>query len=241
MHSVRRRGKYLLMQLSEGLLMLHLGMSGSLRFVAPHELPLGPAGAHDHFDLHTSKGQLRLHDPRRFGAVMYVPAENDPWARRLLDHLGMEPLDDSFLFETFKAGLKASRTPIKQLLLSGSVVVGVGNIYASEVLFMARIAPTQPACEVGPRKVRRLFEEIRRVLELAVEQGERRCVISRRPTAWQATSSCRPRCMAARASPARIAARPYSCCARASAAPTLRAVSESVRWPQKEERILNVS
>jgi formamidopyrimidine-DNA glycosylase len=170
-HGVRRRGKYLLMELSEGLLMLHLGMSGSLRFVAPHEEPLGPAGTHDHFDLQTSKGLLRLHDPRRFGAVMYVEAESDPWARRLLDHLGMEPLDDSFSFETFRAGLKASRTPIKQLLLNGSVVVGVGNIYASEVLFMARIAPTQPACEVGPRKVRRLFEEIRRVLALAVEQG----------------------------------------------------------------------
>src|SRR5260221_661801 len=157
--------------LFRSLLMLHLGMSGSLRFVAPHEAPLGPAGTHDHFDLQTSKGLLRLHDPRRFGAVMYVAAESDPWARRLLDHLGMEPLDDSFSFETFRAGLKASRTPIKQLLLNGSVVVGVGNIYASEVLFMARIAPTQPACEVGPRKVRRLFEEIRRVLALAVEQG----------------------------------------------------------------------
>ena len=204
-HGVRRRGKYLLMELSEGLLMLHLGMSGSLRFVAPHEAPLGPAGTHDHFDLQTSKGLLRLHDPRRFGAVMYVAAESDPWARRLLDNLGMEPLDDSFSFETFRAGLKASRTPIKQLLLNGSVVVGVGNIYASEVLFMARIAPTQPACECWPWRWSR---------------AARRCAISPRPTAWLATSSCRPRSMAAKACPARIAARPCKCCARGSAAPT---------------------
>lgn len=168
---VRRRGKYLLIDLSEGLLLLHLGMSGSLRFVAPHEPPLGPAGTHDHFDLNTSQGLLRLHDPRRFGAVVYVQCEDDPLARKLLDHLGMEPLDEGFAFEAFRAGLKASRMPIKQLLLGGSVVVGVGNIYASEVLFMARIAPTVAACDVGPRKARRLFEEIRRVLALAVEQG----------------------------------------------------------------------
>lgn len=168
---VRRRGKYLLIDLSEGLLLLHLGMSGSLRFVAAHEPPLGPPGTHDHFDLHTSQGLLRLHDPRRFGAVIYVPSEDDPLARKLLDHLGMEPLDEGFAFEAFRAGLKASRMPIKQLLLGGSVVVGVGNIYASEVLFMARIAPTTAACDVGPRKARRLFEEIRRVLALAVEHG----------------------------------------------------------------------
>ncbi|MDR0227133.1 MAG: bifunctional DNA-formamidopyrimidine glycosylase/DNA-(apurinic or apyrimidinic site) lyase [Burkholderiaceae bacterium] len=168
---VRRRGKYLLIDLSEGMLLLHLGMSGSLRFAAAHGPALGAAGPHDHFDLETSQGLLRLHDPRRFGAVVHVRGEDDPLARKLLDHLGMEPLDEGFAFEAFRAGLQASRTPIKQLLLSGSVVVGVGNIYASEVLFMARISPTLPAREVGPRKARKLFEEIRRVLALAVEQG----------------------------------------------------------------------
>ena len=168
---VRRRGKYLLLDLSEGLLLIHLGMSGSLRFAGLDEVPLGSAGPHDHFDLKTSQGLLRLHDPRRFGAVIYVPDEGDALARKLLDHLGMEPLSSSFTFDAFKAGLAASRTPIKQLLLSGSVVVGVGNIYASEVLFLSRIHPATPARDVGPRKVKTLYEAIRSVLALAVEKG----------------------------------------------------------------------
>ena len=168
---VRRRGKYLLVDLSEGLLLIHLGMSGSLRFAGLDEVPLGSAGPHDHFDLKTSQGLLRLHDPRRFGAVIYVPDEGDALARKLLDHLGMEPLSSSFTFDAFKAGLAASRTPIKQLLLSGNVVVGVGNIYASEVLFLSRIHPATPARDVGPRKVKTLYEAIRSVLALAVEKG----------------------------------------------------------------------
>ena len=168
---VRRRGKYLLVDLSEGLLLIHLGMSGSLRFVGIDEAPLGSAGPHDHFDLKTSQGLLRLHDPRRFGAVIYVPDEGDALARKLLDHLGMEPLSNSFTLDAFKAGLAASRTPIKQLLLSGNVVVGVGNIYASEVLFLSRIHPATPARDVGPRKGKTLYEAIRSVLALAVEKG----------------------------------------------------------------------
>ena len=168
---VRRRGKYLLLDLSEGLLLMHLGMSGSLRFAGRDEEPLGTGGAHDHFDLQTSRGLLRLHDPRRFGAVIYVPDEGDVLARKLLDHLGMEPLSDGFTLNAFQAGLAASRSPIKQLLLSGSVVVGVGNIYASEVLFLSRIHPTTPARDVGRRKVKVLYEAIRSVLALAVEKG----------------------------------------------------------------------
>lgn len=168
---VRRRGKYLLVDLSEGLLLMHLGMSGSLRFVGRDEAPLGDGGPHDHFDLQTSRGLLRLHDPRRFGAVVYVPGESDALARKLLDHLGMEPLSEGFTLAAFKAGLAASRSPIKQLLLSGSVVVGVGNIYASEVLFLSRIHPATPARDVGARKVRALYEAIRAVLAMAVEKG----------------------------------------------------------------------
>lgn len=168
---VRRRGKYLLLDLSEGLLLVHLGMSGSLRFVGSDEEPLGAAGSHDHFDLQTSRGLLRLHDPRRFGAVIYVSAQSDALARKLLDHLGMEPLSDDFSLAAFRAGLAASRAPIKQLLLSGSVVVGVGNIYASEVLFLSRIHPATAARDVGPRKAKVLYEAIRNVLALAVQQG----------------------------------------------------------------------
>ncbi|MEX8191951.1 bifunctional DNA-formamidopyrimidine glycosylase/DNA-(apurinic or apyrimidinic site) lyase [Comamonas guangdongensis] len=168
---VRRRGKYLLLDLSEGLLLVHLGMSGSLRFVGAEEAPLGPAGPHDHFDLQTTGGLLRLHDPRRFGAVVYVAGESDALARKLLDHLGMEPLDGGFTLAAFRSGLAASRTPVKQLLLGGSVVVGVGNIYASEVLFLSRIHPATPAREVGPRKAKALHEAIRAVLARAVELG----------------------------------------------------------------------
>lgn len=167
-HGVRRRGKYLLLDLEHGLLLVHLGMSGSLRF-AP-ELPA--LGGHDHFELRTDRGLLRLNDPRRFGAVVHAAGEADPVAQKLLGGLGMEPLDPaSFDFARFSAGLQASRTPIKQLLLGGKLVVGVGNIYASEVLFLSRIAPQLPAREVGALKRRRLFEAIRAVLARAVEQG----------------------------------------------------------------------
>ncbi|MDR2325221.1 MAG: bifunctional DNA-formamidopyrimidine glycosylase/DNA-(apurinic or apyrimidinic site) lyase [Acidovorax sp.] len=165
---VDRRGKYLRLWLDQGMLLLHLGMSGSLRF----DRELGPAGKHDHFDLLTDKGRLRLHDPRRFGAVVYVTGEDDPLARKLLDGLGMEPLDPaSFVWERFAAGLQSSRTPIKQVLMGGKLVVGVGNIYASEVLFLARIHPETPARDVSPRKAKKLFAVISEVLALAVEQG----------------------------------------------------------------------
>ncbi|MDU7588966.1 MAG: DNA-formamidopyrimidine glycosylase family protein, partial [Acidovorax sp.] len=127
---VRRRGKYLLLDLDEGLLLIHLGMSGSLRFA--RDLPA--RGAHDHFELITDQGTLRLHDPRRFGAVVWAAGESDPRARKLLDGWGLEPLGEDFAFESFHAGLRAKRSPIKQLLLAGTVVVGVGNIYACEVL-----------------------------------------------------------------------------------------------------------
>lgn len=104
---LRRRGKYLLADTSQGLLLLHLGMSGSLRF--GHGLP--PPGVHDHFDMATSHGTLRLHDPRRFGAVVYTQGEQDPVAIKLLDTLGMEPLSDSFSLPAFQAGLKKAAHP----------------------------------------------------------------------------------------------------------------------------------
>lgn len=168
---VRRRGKYLLLELSQGLLLLHLGMSGSLRF-APQAPGLPAAGAHDHFDLVTSQGTLRLHDPRRFGAVVAVSGEDDPRARKLLDGLGMEPLDPtSFTWARFAAGLQARRAPIKTVLLAGKLVVGVGNIYASEVLFLSRIHPATPACDISAVKARRLFTAIGQVMAQAVELG----------------------------------------------------------------------
>ena len=164
---LRRRGKYLLADTSEGMLLMHLGMSGSLRF-SQELLPMGP---HDHFDMVTSQGTLRLHDPRRFGAVIYTQGEQDPVAIKLLSALGMEPLSESFSLAVFQAGLKKSRMPIKQLLLAGRLVVGVGNIYASEVLFLAGIRPTAPASRIGPLRVRKLHAAIVTVLARAVEMG----------------------------------------------------------------------
>ena len=164
---VRRRGKYLLIDLDEGLLLLHLGMSGSLRFM----LDIGPMGNHDHFNMVTSAGVLRLHDPRRFGAVVHAASPSDPVVHRLLGKLGMEPLTDDFRWEEFFSGLRSSRAPVKQVLLAGRLVVGVGNIYASEALFLAGIRPTMTAARIGTVRARRLYEAIRQVLERAVQQG----------------------------------------------------------------------
>lgn len=165
--AVRRRGKYLLIDLDEGLLLVHLGMSGSLSF-AGH---LPSRGVHDHFELVTSQGTLRLNDPRRFGAVVFVESENAPDARKLLGKLGMEPLSGEFDIRLFHAGLKRRSAAVKQVLLSGDVVVGVGNIYASEALFLAGIRPTRSSARMTlPRSVK-LHAAIRDVLARAVEKG----------------------------------------------------------------------
>ncbi|RYF83551.1 MAG: bifunctional DNA-formamidopyrimidine glycosylase/DNA-(apurinic or apyrimidinic site) lyase [Comamonadaceae bacterium] len=164
---VRRRGKYLLVDLDRGVLLMHLGMSGSLRF----DLELPAAGVHDHFDLLTTAGMLRLHDPRRFGAVVYVPSEESELARKLLGRLGMEPLGDQFDLEAFHAGLRRRRAPVKQVLLAGDVVVGVGNIYASEALFLAGIRPTTAAARISRPRAVRLHAAVRDILARAVERG----------------------------------------------------------------------
>jgi formamidopyrimidine-DNA glycosylase len=166
-HAVRRRGKYLLLDLDRGLLLIHLGMSGSLVFTG--ELP--PRGPHDHFELMTSQGHLRLHDPRRFGAVVFAESEQSAVAVKLLGHLGMEPLTEQFELAQFCLGLKQRRSAIKQVLLSGDLVVGVGNIYACEALFRAGIRPTVRAQRLSAARAARLHQSIREVLLRAVEQG----------------------------------------------------------------------
>ena len=177
--TVRRRGKYLLLELDRGLLLLHLGMSGSLVF-ARH---LAAPGVHDHFDMVTSHGTLRLNDPRRFGAVVFAPGEDSAQASKLLGRLGMEPLDEAvaegnsgaltigFDVKAFHTGLKSRKTAIKQVLLAGDVVVGVGNIYASEALFLAGIRPTLRASALSRPRTARLHAAIRQVLARAVERG----------------------------------------------------------------------
>lgn len=166
-HAVRRRGKYLLLDLSEGLLLIHLGMSGRLAFDAHLEAP----GKHDHFDMVTSLGTLRLHDPRRFGAVVFVDSEADPAAQKLLGRLGVEPLEGGFDARAFHQALKGRSTAIKQVLLGGQLVVGVGNIYACEVLFLAGIRPTTKAMRISAPRAARLHAAILKVLAQAVAKG----------------------------------------------------------------------
>lgn len=174
--AVRRRGKYLLLDLAQGphgqgLLLIHLGMSGSLRFAVER----GPLGVHDHFEMATSRGALTLNDPRRFGAVVFAPSQSSAVAQKLLGKLGMEPLSDDaesgFSVERFASGLKLRNAPIKQVLLGGELVVGVGNIYASEALFMAGIRPTTRASRVSRARALGLHAAVKRVLARAVERG----------------------------------------------------------------------
>jgi formamidopyrimidine-DNA glycosylase len=166
-HGVRRRGKYLLLDLDQGLLLLHLGMSGSLSFAASQP----PPGPHDHFDLATSRGVLRLNDPRRFGAVVHVSSETSPEAIKLLGRLGVEPLGEDFDPAAFHAALQRRHAPIKQVLLAGDIVVGVGNIYASEALFLAGIRPTTRASRIRLERATRLHAAVRDVLARAVAKG----------------------------------------------------------------------
>lgn len=165
--NVRRRGKYLILDLNRGVLLLHLGMSGSLRFA--QQLP--PPDKHDHFDLHTTHGILRLNDPRRFGCVLYAKSIEDSRVARLLGGLGVEPLGQDFQIDVFYQQLRSRKAAIKQVLLAGKIVVGVGNIYACEALFQARIHPETPACKLGKKRVSRLWQAIRDVLQAAIEQG----------------------------------------------------------------------
>jgi len=148
-------------------ILLHLGMSGSLSFQASQPAP----GAHDHFDLVTDRGTLRLNDPRRFGAVVYAAGELAPPAVKLLGKLGVEPLTDAFGLDEFHAGLKRRHAPVKQVLLAGDLVVGVGNIYASEALFLAGIRPTLRASRISRALAEKLRQAVRDVLTRAVAKG----------------------------------------------------------------------
>ena len=164
---VQRRGKYLLLVLDRGFLLLHLGMSGSLRF----DQVLPQRGAHDHMDLITDQGVLRLHDPRRFGAVVYVEALDGGLGQKLLGRLGVEPLSEAFGLDRFQRGLRQRKAAIKQVLLAGELVVGVGNIYASEALFLAGIRPSCPARRISRARAAVLHQAIVEVLTRAVERG----------------------------------------------------------------------
>lgn len=161
-----RRGKYLLFTTPKGTLMVHLGMSGSLRLVEP--------GAdwkkHDHvaFTL-SSRMQLRFHDPRRFGTIQWIIG--DPALHPLLADLGPEPLTDSFSGEVLFACSRGKSVAVKQFVMDSHVVVGVGNIYACESLFLAGIHPAKASGKVSRARYDRLAEAVKSVLAASIELG----------------------------------------------------------------------
>ena len=163
---IQRRAKYLLFDTDAGWLMVHLGMSGSLRV-----LPAAtPPGKHDHFDLVFANGlAMRLHDPRRFGAVLW--AGSDPNTHPLLATLGVEPMSAAFSAEYFFQATRSRAAPIKQVLMDSHVVVGVGNIYASEELFAAGINPKTQARRLSLARVQRLCAAVNDTLTRAIQAG----------------------------------------------------------------------
>lgn len=165
-HSLRRRAKYLLINCGNGTLILHLGMSGSLRI-----LPVGTAAEkHDHFDLILASGMLmRLRDPRRFGAVLWH--EGDPARHPLLLKLGVEPLGNGFNAEYLYQAIRNRNAAIKLVIMDHHLVVGVGNIYANEALFRAGIRPQLSAAKLSRPRCARLVQTIRETLTEAIALG----------------------------------------------------------------------
>lgn len=164
--AVRRRGKYLLLESAAGTVLVHLGMSGSLHVVSANS----PAEKHDHVDFVFANGRcLRLRDPRRFGAVLWTtrPAAQ----HKLLQSLGPEPLHETFDADYLFAASRARRVSVKAFIMDSKVVVGVGNIYASESLFMAGIHPKTAAGRISKARYERLVEAIKQVLAAAIKQG----------------------------------------------------------------------
>jgi formamidopyrimidine-DNA glycosylase len=179
---ITRRGKYLWLPLlradetsadqttgqGQGLLM-HLGMSGSLAL--SDACGSAPAGPHDHFDLLTTQGLLRLNDPRRFGAVVWSPAITAAPAATLLARLGPEPFDEALTPTSFHAALHRRHAPIKTVLLSGEAIVGAGNIYACEALHHAGIHPALRADRISRPRAERLLAALRMTLAKALDLG----------------------------------------------------------------------
>lgn len=163
--AAKRRGKYLLLDFGSGHLLVHLGMSGSLRFVAPGT----PAGRHDHADFVFGDVVLRLTDPRRFGALLWL--EGDPLAHPLLAKLGIEPLSRAFSPAWLAAALRGKSVAIKPALMDAGLVVGVGNIYAAESLFDAGIDPRTAAGRIGAARLGRLVFAVKKTLRAAIRAG----------------------------------------------------------------------
>ena len=166
LHGITRRAKYILCEFDTGVLLLHLGMSGRICLLDDNY----PPEKHDHFDIEFTDGHvLRLRDPRRFGAVLWL--DNKTNDHVLLNSLGPEPLEETFNAKYLHKALNNKTLAIKNAIMDGHVVVGVGNIYASESLFRARIHPETPANKVSLKFCERLVAEIKATLNDALKAG----------------------------------------------------------------------
>ncbi|KPU83039.1 5-hydroxymethyluracil DNA glycosylase [Psychromonas sp. PRT-SC03] len=163
--SVERRAKYLLLNFESGTLLMHLGMSGSLRICA-HD---SPPEKHDHADFIFESCLLRYTDPRRFGAILWLGKM--PYEHKLLCHLGVEPLHKDFTGEYLYQKSKQRKLPVKQFIMDQKIVTGIGNIYATEALFLSAIRPTRAAGNISLKRYQLLVLEIKKVLTTAIEQG----------------------------------------------------------------------
>ena len=163
--NIQRRAKYLLLDCGSGHLIIHLGMSGSLRVLPKHTAPQ----KHDHIDIQFSNNCLRLRDPRRFGCVLWTsePVANHP----LLKMLGPEPLSTAFEIDYLHQSAQKRRVAVKSLLMDGKVVVGIGNIYATEALFMAGIHPKRACHRIGKARLTKLVDAVKLILQQAIQQG----------------------------------------------------------------------
>lgn len=163
--AISRRSKYLLIHTAKGVMLLHLGMSGSLRVL----LQYAPPEKHDHLDIGLANGKiLRLNDPRRFGACLFSPVGE---VHPLLASLGPEPLLEAFSADYLYTISRNRRVAIKSFLMNSKIVVGVGNIYANEALFLSGIDPRKPAAKLTKPQASHLVDTIKGVLERAIEQG----------------------------------------------------------------------
>ncbi|MDE0742470.1 MAG: bifunctional DNA-formamidopyrimidine glycosylase/DNA-(apurinic or apyrimidinic site) lyase [Woeseiaceae bacterium] len=163
--SVKRRAKYLLLETNNGSAIIHLGMSGSLRIIKNSE----PAGKHDHFDIVFSDGlALRFRDPRRFGSFLW---SKNPLSHSLLNKLGPEPLESMFTGTYLWEKARKRKVTIKQFIMNAQIVVGVGNIYASESLYMAGINPRRQAGRISKIRMEELVISIKKILKQAINAG----------------------------------------------------------------------
>jgi len=162
---VDRRGKYILLRTDAGTVIIHLGMSGSLRILDKKI----PAEKHDHIDIVFNKLVLRLRDPRRFGACLWT--KQDPFTHKLLHNLGPEPLTDAFTADYLYQLSRSRKVAIKTFLMNSQIVVGVGNIYASESLFSAGINPKRLASKISLQRYEKLVPVIKEILQRSITQG----------------------------------------------------------------------